>query len=243
MVDLMQNLKRHRLNGLCLFLPIALLLSTSTEAAPRRFNYDEESTTAIREMRDSLEALRHEVENHETEIRMAEERSNNQEATIASLRQQVLDANQLNKDLVKGNTSSLDERISTIEASNKGLIADLQKFKTHANDSSTALGQYKERIAELEKAIAMQNQNMDSLQTAIRSLTEALQVQTKEIALADTRHPTHPTPSDKKTYQVKPGDTLEKIAKNNHTTIKALKEANSLSSDRIVVGQNLIIPN
>jgi len=43
-------------------------------------------------------------------------------------------------------------------------------------------------------------------------------------------------------YKVKNGDSLEKIAKNHHTTIQALKVANQLSNDRIVVGQTLQIP-
>jgi LysM repeat protein len=43
-------------------------------------------------------------------------------------------------------------------------------------------------------------------------------------------------------YVVKSGDTLSRIAKAHGTTIKALKAANSLASDRIVVGAKLKIP-
>ena len=43
-------------------------------------------------------------------------------------------------------------------------------------------------------------------------------------------------------YEVKPGDSLEKIAKKNGVKIAALKEANKLSSDKIRVGQKLVIP-
>jgi len=43
-------------------------------------------------------------------------------------------------------------------------------------------------------------------------------------------------------YVVKPGDSLGKIAKVNGVKISALKEANKLSSDKIRVGQKLIIP-
>lgn len=41
---------------------------------------------------------------------------------------------------------------------------------------------------------------------------------------------------------VKKGDVLEKIAKANGTTVKAIKEANSLSSDRLNIGQVLKVP-
>lgn len=46
-----------------------------------------------------------------------------------------------------------------------------------------------------------------------------------------------------KEYMVKPGDSLSKIAKEHGTTVKVLKEANSLTSDKIIVGQKLIIPD
>ncbi|NPB06270.1 MAG: LysM peptidoglycan-binding domain-containing protein [Aquificae bacterium] len=44
------------------------------------------------------------------------------------------------------------------------------------------------------------------------------------------------------TYRVKRGDTLAKIARRFGTTVKAIKRANRLRSDRIYVGQKLRIP-
>lgn len=51
------------------------------------------------------------------------------------------------------------------------------------------------------------------------------------------------TPSSTKTYtyQVKKGDTLYQIAKNNNTTVDALKKLNNLSSSTLTVGQTLLI--
>lgn len=43
-------------------------------------------------------------------------------------------------------------------------------------------------------------------------------------------------------YVVKPGDTLSRIAKLNHTTVKALKAINSLDTDMIAVGARLKVP-
>jgi len=43
-------------------------------------------------------------------------------------------------------------------------------------------------------------------------------------------------------YVIKSGDTLSRIAKVHGTTVKALKAANGLESDRIVVGARLKIP-
>jgi LysM repeat protein len=43
-------------------------------------------------------------------------------------------------------------------------------------------------------------------------------------------------------YEVKPGDTLTRIARNYRTTVKALKSLNRLESDTIIVGATLKLP-
>lgn len=45
-----------------------------------------------------------------------------------------------------------------------------------------------------------------------------------------------------KTYTVKSGDTLTKVATSQKTTVKALRAANNLKTDAIKVGQKLVIP-
>jgi LysM repeat protein len=54
---------------------------------------------------------------------------------------------------------------------------------------------------------------------------------------------TEPAPAGgEQTYTVKSGDNLSNIAKEKGTTIKALRAANNLKTDRITVGQKLKIP-
>ncbi len=48
--------------------------------------------------------------------------------------------------------------------------------------------------------------------------------------------------ADGSSYTVKPGDSLGKIAKAHGTTANAIKAANSLKTDRINIGQKLVIP-
>jgi len=43
-------------------------------------------------------------------------------------------------------------------------------------------------------------------------------------------------------YVVKSGDSLAKIARLNHTTVAKLKTANSLASDKLHIGQKMVIP-
>lgn len=49
-------------------------------------------------------------------------------------------------------------------------------------------------------------------------------------------------PIDGLSVTVKRGDSLDKIARANKTSIKALKKANNLASDRLKIGQVLLIP-
>ena len=48
--------------------------------------------------------------------------------------------------------------------------------------------------------------------------------------------------ADGPTYIVKAGDSLSRIASRNGTTTRAIKDANGLSGDRILIGQKLVIP-
>ena len=50
------------------------------------------------------------------------------------------------------------------------------------------------------------------------------------------------SPNGEQTYKVKSGDTLTTIARHFGVTVKALRSANNLTSDRITVGQTLKIP-
>jgi LysM repeat protein len=45
-----------------------------------------------------------------------------------------------------------------------------------------------------------------------------------------------------KTYKVRSGDSLEKIAKMHQTDVATLKKLNDLANDRIVVDQELKLP-
>lgn len=214
----------------------ASLLSTASLCAVPRYS-DQGSTATGKEVRDTLSVLRHEVQNHDAEIKMFDERVNNQEVTLTSLRQQIQDGNQANKESIKTGLNSLENKIAGLEASNKGLVEDLQQFRKHANESSTALAQSKQRIAELERTLALQSQTLVHMQEALESLMEALQLKEGKGKKAVAG-----TASDGKKYRIKAGDSLEKIARAHHTTIKALKEVNGLNTDEIVAGRTLEIP-
>jgi LysM repeat protein len=88
------------------------------------------------------------------------------------------------------------------------------------------------------KAIAESNPGVDSSRLKIG--------QKLKIPSPTTRSPGNGTVVAEgagKTYTVKSGDTLGKIAKANGVTVKALRSANLLKTDQIKVGQKLSIPS
>lgn len=216
------------LRGLAVFL---LAISCNLEAAPKPRYYDEQTNTAIREMRATMDDLRHEVNNHEAEIKIYEEKIHSLETIIDSLRQDSNKTAAAHKDALKDSSATLEMKLNSLETTTKGLVADIKQFKNHANDTATALAQYKQKLTELEQIAEIQNQNLDNLQTAIKSLADILQVKSGIN-----------TASSGKTYKVAPGDSLEKIARKNQTTIQAIKSLNNLTNDKIIVGQTLQMP-
>lgn len=183
------------------------------------------------DQRSSVDSVKHELNNHETELRMLSERIDNQENIIETLRNQLTQAHQTQKEWLEGSSHSSTEKMASLETANKSLLTDLKQLKTHANESATTLTNYKQKIVELEKAMHAQSQTIDDLKEALKSLMGALEI--KDHSFSD---------KDSKTYKIKSGDRLDKIAKAHNTSVKAIKELNHLTNDLIREGQTLKIP-
>jgi LysM repeat protein len=230
--------RRIRFYAVCIAAVANVVHSSSLFAVRNRF-YDDENVVIIKEVRDSVDDIRHEVNNHESEIRMFDEKLKTLDSIIDSLRDQLHDSSQAHKEQIKGSSATLDTKIAALESLSKGLVADLRQFKSHANDVSTVLAQYKQKISDLEKTVEQQSQNIDHLQAAMRTLMEAFQ--TKDSGQGKGSSSAVDTTASG-LYRVKAGDSLEKIARNFQTSVSLLKEMNGLNNDRITVGQLLKVP-
>ncbi len=231
---------------IALFIPGIGRAAPSYSPSPSRSSPDrsskEELSNALRQTKVALNDLKHEILNHEKEIRTFENRLESQEASLETLREELTndlqakhEQTQAAKVNMEGKIESLTQSIQRLETLSSGFSSDLRQLKTQGNESVALLGQYKQKIQELEKVIEAQHQHMKNLETALHSVVELIQAKeaTKEIALRSGRA---------STYQVQSGDTLEKIARNHKVSLQALREANQLTSDRILVGQTLNIP-
>lgn len=194
---------------------------------------DEGQMIAARETQDSLDMLRHQVQNQEAELRTFEQKFENFSSIIESLRDQVQESKASTKEQLKGNSNALEMKIASLENTSKSLTADLKVLQNHANETTSLLQVMKQKFSDWDSKLQAQNQNIENLQQALQSLMEAFQVKSDTAALSGWTG---------KTYKVKSGDSLEKIARQNGTTIQAIKDLNGMTQDKIVVGKTLKLP-
>lgn len=205
----------------------------------------EDLTSVLRQLKTGLADLKHEMRNHESEIHIFENKLQSQEAAFEHLRQEITNDVQSQRDFVRasninldGKTETLDQSMKNVETLLRGLMGDVRQIKTQANDSVAVLGQYKQKISELEDLVHTQSQHMQNLEAALQSMMEVWQA--KEAAREIANRSMSDAP---RTYKVQPGDSLEKIARAQKVSLQALREANpQLANDRIMVGQTLKIP-
>lgn len=236
-----------------------LLFSAAVQAAPaqtygqhppsqRQMGGGDISTT-LRQLRTDIADLKHEMRNHEDEIRIFDRRIQSQEGFYEDLKQQLLDETQTQRDLTKAATINLEgkseihtQSINNLEAAVKGLTSDLRQMKTQSNDSVSVLGQHRQKISELEELVHTQGQLIQNLELALKSVVEVWEAKETARELATQPFDTASSVNSDKTYKVQPGDSLEKIARTHKVSIQSLRAANQLTGDRILIGQTLKIP-
>jgi LysM repeat protein len=166
----------------------------------------------LHEVQTSLDDIKHDINCFQTELQILDGRIKYFENALASLKQQDLEKQQFKIDQISQSIQSLEKKWTAFEKEHQAEAKDLQSLTSHADETVAALTQFKERIGELEQELFSQNRKFNEL--AKKPLI----------------------------YKVKPGDSLEKIAKAHKTAVEKIKKLNHLDQDLIVVGQELKIP-
>lgn len=132
----------------------------------------------------------------------------------------------------------IEKSIKTIEANNK--IQEAQKDKDSLQQEFVNLKTY---VQETQKNI---NNKLMTAQQANKKLIEEIAAVKKSLTAMLNYLEINESlllENEKKVYVVELGDTLSIISKKLKVSIADLKTINKLSSDRIYVGQKLILPS
>lgn len=218
-------------SSICAIVCLSVLAGCSSHIAMmQKDKYD--TSTALDEIRIELSDLKHTVNNTQVELQILDDKVKHQDTALSK-----------NKVASASTSSSTDQRIaflekrlSHIESGQEKLSSELKSLNQHASQTSSALTQYRTKIQSLENEIAAQHKLIEELSDIKSTLSSISQAVKKNSSAAATA-----LSSD--TYKVKAGDSLEKIARSYKTTVDAIKKANNLSSNKIMVGQEITIPH
>lgn len=127
-------------------------------------------------------------------------------------------------------TRDLEKRIQQLEKATDTIRQDLHQLSTHANQTTSSLVDYRSQINALDALVKKQNERLSEI-VKLKSTLDSI---SKAIGAT-------PAPSSK-VHKVRSGDSLDKIARRYNTTVDGLKRENGLSSNTILIGQELKIP-
>ena len=212
-------------------LSLVLLCSLLTGCSPLTSSAHDEKyklELTLHEVQTNVDDLRHDINCFQTELQILDGRIKYHENSLALLKQHDLEKQQARIDLLIQEFQDLEIRCSSAEKHRSVESQELLQLTSHAKETNMALLQFKEKIEELEKELAIGQRRFEEL-AKLKTNIEALGK-----AIRSAEHT--------KIHKVRPGDSLDKIAKFHHTSIEKIKKLNHLDQDLIVVGQELKIP-
>lgn len=180
----------------------------------------------LHEVQTNVDDLRHDTNCFNTEIQILGGRIKCFENALAGLKAQEIEKQQTRIDQIAQQLLSIERKWASFEKKQGTSKEGIEGLSLHAKETTMALTQFKDRITELESEILVQSRKLDTLtklKTSLDTLVKVLK-------------------ADEKVYKVKPGDSLEKIAKAHKVDVATLKEMNQLQQDLIAIDQELNVP-
>jgi len=199
-------------------LPLALSSCATFNSSPKDEKHQMELT--ISKFRSDIEELRHDLNSHQMEMHILEGKIATQENSLSHMRTQSVDQQQIRIDQMTADVMHLEKELKGAVKKLDQVLQDIRQLSLHANETTSALTQYKEKIRKSEERL----EELGHIKAALGELKVALQ-----------------SGANLDSYTVQSGDTLEKIARKFQTTISSIKSANDLTTDTIYPGQELSI--
>ena len=122
-------------------------------------------------------------------------------------------------------------QVESVEMENARLIQEMQQLREEVRSFNSKISQLNGQMSSLE---AKQAREMQELIKRVEGLLKK--------SVASRPSSSRQSRGSGREHVVESGHTLSAIASAYGTTVKAIKQANNLSSDSIYVGQKLFIP-
>lgn len=178
----------------------------------------------LNNIRTDLDDIKHDLNSYEIEHHILEGKLTDQEQTIATLKQQAYDSQEARIEKLTGQVEEVLQSLDKLQKKQKELSVELRQLTAHANDTSSALSQYKDKIERVEKHLSEQDKQFEHILELKTTLSE---ISSEQLYMP---------------YKIKAGDSLEKIAREFRTTPADLKKINQLANDLIMVGEEIQVP-
>ena len=207
-------------------LVILCFLSSLTSCAmmgssPKEEKHQLELT--LHRIRTDLEEIKHDLSSYQMQLQIIEGQMISSEDLIGAMKERFQENQKTTWSQLEYQIGLLEKKSKALESKQDQIAHDLSHLNHYASDTTKALAQYKEKIKEMEKSLILSNE-----------LADQAKVKKAGIALKEEK--------PLKTYVVRSGDSLDKIARLYETSIEELKKLNQLTNDLIMVGQELIVP-
>lgn len=183
----------------------------------------------LHEVQTNLDDLRHDIHCFKTELQIIDGRIKHSEQALSSLKEQDLDKQKAKIDQIALSLQALEKKWANSEKLSTAEAEERQELKSHAKETTAALIQCKARLEELERELIASQRRFEEIGKLKENIEHLVQ--------------TLRAGGSYKTYKIKPGDSLEKIAKSFKTSVEKIKKLNGLQQDLIVTGQELKIPD
>ncbi len=181
----------------------------------------------LHDIQTNMDDLRHDVQTVNVELQILNSQLNKQDDLLARIKQQDIETQ-------KNTISDMQKQVSAMQNSltqDSQLVdqvrQDIRKLSGHANETTNALSQHKQRLNEVEKEVYQQTKNIDNFRLAMKDIVVSMKSSSQNGLV----------------HKVRSGDSLGKISKNYKVSVEAIKRINQLDTDLIVEGQELKIPS
>jgi LysM repeat protein len=186
---------------------------------------DQQRNYAFQEMRTDIGDLKHALQAHRTELQILQERLSDQENAVKSAQR-----SRPQNDQAQVQIAACERKMMILEKNLEKLASDLRGLNKHAEQTTTSLASFKEKMIDCQRELSLHKQKLEGV-TQLKSTLGQISQAIGERSSSKARSAS--------SYKVRPGDTLEKIAKSNGLSLTTLKRLNNISQDRIIVGQEL----